>query len=60
MGLICCFLLFANVATSTTEYVEMSSNLNPNPPNNPERLIFTHHSTGENWLNGELAQNLEV
>ncbi len=24
---------------------------NPNPPANPVRLIFIHHSTGENWLN---------
>lgn len=23
---------------------------NPNAPNNPVRLIFIHHSTGENWL----------
>ena len=29
------------------------SNLNPNPPNHPARLIFIHHSTGENWLNDE-------
>lgn len=24
--------------------------LNPNPPSKPMRLIFIHHSTGENWL----------
>ncbi len=24
--------------------------LNPNPPSAPLRLIFIHHSTGENWL----------
>ena len=23
---------------------------NPNPPSSPVRLIFIHHSTGENWL----------
>ena len=23
---------------------------NPNPPEEPVRLIFIHHSTGENWL----------
>jgi hypothetical protein len=27
--------------------------LNPNPPASPVRLIFIHHSTGENWLNDE-------
>jgi hypothetical protein len=26
---------------------------NPNPPETPVRLIFIHHSTGENWLNDE-------
>ncbi|MBF0342859.1 MAG: hypothetical protein HQL06_01385 [Nitrospirae bacterium] len=26
---------------------------NPNPPTTPTRLIFIHHSTGENWLNDE-------
>ena len=23
---------------------------NPNPPSSPVRLIFIHHSTGQNWL----------
>ena len=23
---------------------------NPNPPEQPVKLIFIHHSTGENWL----------
>lgn len=27
--------------------------LNPNPPQQPVKLIFTHHSTGENWLADE-------
>jgi hypothetical protein len=53
MGLICCLLLFANAATSIAEYAETSSDPNPNPPDNPVRLIFIHHSTGENWLNDE-------
>ena len=48
MGLIWCLLFFSNVATSTTAYAQMS--LNPNPPNNPVRLIFIHHSVGEYWL----------
>jgi hypothetical protein len=25
--------------------------INPSPPTEPVRLIFIHHSTGENWLN---------
>jgi hypothetical protein len=32
--------------------------LNPNPPSQPVKLIFIHHSTGENWLadgNGNLG-----
>jgi len=32
--------------------------LNPSPPSSPVRLIFIHHSTGENWLvdgNGDLG-----
>jgi hypothetical protein len=35
-----------------------SSALNPNPPDQPTRLVFIHHSTGENWLadgNGRLG-----
>jgi hypothetical protein len=34
------------------------SHLNPSPPDQPVRLIFIHHSTGENWLangNGRLG-----
>ncbi|MDD4652164.1 MAG: hypothetical protein PHQ34_08025 [Methanothrix sp.] len=27
------------------------SQIDPNPPSSPVRLIFIHHSTGENWLN---------
>jgi PKD repeat protein len=26
---------------------------NPNPPSTPVKLIFIHHSTGENWLNDD-------
>jgi hypothetical protein len=28
----------------------MKPNLSPAPSPNPVRLIFIHHSTGENWL----------
>ncbi len=34
---------------------------NPNPPVEPVKLIFIHHSTGENWLtdgNGDLGRTL--
>ncbi|HMB21466.1 MAG TPA: hypothetical protein VKP08_01480, partial [Anaerolineales bacterium] len=34
---------------------------NPNPPEEPVKLIFIHHSTGENWLTdgyGNLGQTL--
>ena len=34
---------------------------NPNPPNQPVKLIFIHHSTGENWLTdgyGDLGRTL--
>ena len=36
--------------------------INANPPASPVRLIFIHHSTGENWLNddnGGLARALQ-
>ncbi|HEX7555789.1 MAG TPA: hypothetical protein VF338_04130, partial [Leptolinea sp.] len=36
--------------------------VNANPPASPVRLIFIHHSTGENWLNDEnggLARELQ-
>jgi|GEM_PF-1971997 len=38
-----------------------ASAFNPNPPAAPVRLIFIHHSTGENWLadaNGRLGISL--
>jgi hypothetical protein len=28
----------------------ISADVNPNPPSSPVKLIFIHHSTGENWL----------
>ncbi len=35
------------------EYGATFTTLNPNPPDHRVRLIFIHHSTGENWLNDE-------
>ena len=40
----------------------MPQEINANPPASPVRLIFIHHSTGENWLNddnGGLARALQ-
>lgn len=40
----------------------MPQEVNANPPASPVRLIFIHHSTGENWLNdgnGGLARALQ-
>lgn len=41
--------------------VVLPSVFNPNPPATPVKLIFVHHSTGENWItdgNGNLGQVL--
>ncbi len=41
---------------------DRGSPLNPNPPAKPVRLIFVHHSSGENWLtdgNGNLGLTLD-
>ena len=40
----------------------LAAALNPNPPAEPVKLIFIHHSCGENWLadgNGGLAKALQ-
>jgi hypothetical protein len=52
------------VEPSPTEQAETplpASDLDPSPPAEPVRLIFIHHSSGENWLadgNGGLGQAL--
>jgi hypothetical protein len=41
---------------------EVPAAANPNPPTRPVRLIFIHHSTGQNWLadgNGGLGNRLK-
>jgi hypothetical protein len=45
------FLLNAFLWTPIPGYAEA---LNPNPPSAPLRLVFVHHSVGENWLNPDL------
>ena len=34
--------------------------LNPNPPSATVRLVFIHHSVGENWLNAGLFAQLNA
>jgi len=43
-----CFLMFIGICAAV-----MPQEVNANPPPSPVRLIFIHHSTGENWLNDE-------
>jgi hypothetical protein len=43
----------SNGAVDAPSLVSGQEGLNPNPPNYPARLIFIHHSTGENWLSDE-------
>ena len=41
--------------------VTVVAQLNPNPPSSPVRLVFIHHSVGEDWLNpdhGNLIKSL--
>ncbi len=48
--------------TGAAFFRPVQQELNPNPPASPVRLIFIHHSTGENWLNddnGGLARALQ-
>lgn len=43
--------------------IDSSAQLNPNPPASPVRLVFIHHSVGENWLapwNGGLLDTLNA
>lgn len=46
-----CFVLFTTSASIGTN--PTNQEVNANPPASPVRLIFIHHSTGENWLNDE-------
>jgi len=56
-GLIALLLLGAAPAPSFDQQAD-----NPNPPQEIVKLIFIHHSTGENWLTdgyGDLGQTLD-
>jgi uncharacterized protein (TIGR01370 family) len=46
VAFVCLGLLFAGTYTAGASL----QTLNPNPPTQPVKLIFIHHSTGENWL----------
>lgn len=47
---ICLTVLLLASALVSLAPAARSSTDNPNPPLNPVRLIFIHHSTGEHWL----------
>lgn len=54
------FLLLATVAAAPSAPMRQADN--PNPPDSTVKLIFIHHSTGENWLTdgyGDLGQTLD-
>ncbi len=43
-------LLLLIVLPLSPASADSPASLNPNPPDDPVRLIFIHHSTGEHWL----------
>ncbi len=55
-------LIFTSIITCAfLPSADQYQSINPNPPDNPVKIIFIHHSTGENWLsddNGGLARAL--
>jgi hypothetical protein len=46
-------LVSAHPASATPAFTAYGAADNPNPPQDAVRLIFIHHSTGENWLADE-------
>ena len=54
-------ILLLGAATATAGTGMVGSQVNVTPPAQPVKLIFIHHSTGENWLRddyGQLGQTL--
>ena len=54
------FLLLSTAAAADSAPMRQADN--PNPPDSTVKLIFIHHSTGENWLAdgyGDLGQTLD-
>lgn len=64
VGLVIIFLiLLPKLIGQDTPYIAYAQMDDPNPPTKPVKLIFIHHSTGENWLAdqyGNLGQELEA
>ena len=56
------FVVGILLITSAASPVPRQAGDNPNPPEQPVKLIFIHHSTGENWLTddyGNLGRTLD-
>lgn len=56
------FLVLMVLVASALFFCTESLALNPNPPSRPVKLIFIHHSCGQNWLadgNGGLGLSLQ-
>ena len=57
------FLISSSLLSTAYRHPEpIKQSIDTNPPDNPVKLIFIHHSTGENWLsdeNGGLAAALQ-
>jgi hypothetical protein len=46
-------LIYLFSSTASVIMHPAQQEVNANPPETPVRLVFIHHSTGENWLNDE-------
>jgi len=58
--IILCSLVFGLMTNTAPAHAQGD---NPNPPDQPVKLIFIHHSTGENWLRdgyGNLGRELDA
>ena len=56
------FVLFTLLGISAISGIPAKQSPNPSPPDHPVKLIFIHHSTGENWLTdgyGDLGRTLD-
>jgi hypothetical protein len=49
LNLLVILVFLIGLTFTNTSYAQEGDN--PNPPAEPVKLIFIHHSTGENWLN---------
>ncbi len=50
MLVFCLSILPASPTVLAATAAQQTDELNPEPPSQPVKLIFIHHSTGENWL----------